>query len=279
MEAIQWIIVSLVTVAQIAAIIRSEKALKREISAKDAALTAKDDALRARDAQIEALRELTSVKVREHYQATKAQLEEYIEQLQATINKLQQQMKMQATSGSSEQNKQIDHEVTATWNEIQARVKNWLNNLEHSNEQIARLVKRAYPRAISDSPETRAALKLLGEAPHKGKIEIIYQRDDPEAFRFARSLYMLLLSNRWEVSAPTPIPIDDSDPRPSSVVAGATDTDVTLLAGYLEDCGTNTNSAYCALVTALGGLGLGLHMSRRDELPPDFFRIVVGPKW
>ncbi len=91
---IQWIIVLLVTLAQIVAIIRSERLLKREIAAKDAALASKDDALSAKDAalaakeetlrikeaQIALLGELTSSKVREHHVATKTQLEEYIDE-------------------------------------------------------------------------------------------------------------------------------------------------------------------------------------------------------
>jgi hypothetical protein len=52
-------------------------------------LAAKDAALLAKEAQIDSLRELTSTQVREHYLATKAQLEDYIEQLKSQVNRLQ----------------------------------------------------------------------------------------------------------------------------------------------------------------------------------------------
>jgi len=277
MQTVQWLIVGLIAIAQIIQIVRSEQALKREIAAKDAALAAKDDALKARDAQIEAIRELTSVKVREHYQATKAQLEEYIEQLQSQLSALQLQSNTQQVSGES-RHEATERDVALTVNQISMRIFQWLENFQLDNQKMARLVRRAAPRSIQDSPATREALKLLGEGP-KGEVEIIYQRDDPEAFEFARNLYMLLLSNRWQITPPTPIPVDDADSRPSSLVAGATNSDVTILAGQLEDCQSRTDTPYCALHAALSGFGLGVHATRRDELPRDFFRIVVGPKW
>lgn len=75
---IPWGIVALTASAQLIEILRSSNAHKSEIKAKDAALAAKD-------AQLETLRELTSVRVREHYLATKAQLEQYVEDLKRQL--------------------------------------------------------------------------------------------------------------------------------------------------------------------------------------------------
>jgi len=286
METIRWIIVALVTISQIAAIIRSERALAREIAAKDAALeakdaalaskdaalAAKDEALRARDAQIEALRELTSVKVREHYQATKAQLEEYIDQLKSRIQEFES-TSHHDTEGIAGVDRAelalvLQDALDATLEKIEVRLE---QDLKATKKKLGR-------RGVTGDQATIDALDLLAKGP-KGELEIIYERDDPEAFHFAQDLYSLLRATGWEANRPTPIPAESADSRPSSIVAGATNSDLTIVAGVLEDCGTRIDTPYCALVAGLQGFGLGLHMTRRDELPPNSFRIVIGPKW
>ncbi len=197
-----------------------------------------------------------------------------IDELKSKVQELQQ---ARIEVNSDERYRAIDRDVKATWAQFQMHLENWFKGIEGSNEKISSLVKKLSPRDITDSPATQEALKLLGTTSHKGEVEILYQRDDPEAFQFARNLYMLLLSNRWSVTSPTAIP--DSDSMPSSIAAGATNSDLTILAGNLEDCQSRLDTPYCVLVAALQGFGLGLHMRRNDELQPNLFRIVIGPRW
>jgi hypothetical protein len=270
-DVVQLTVLGLVAVAQIVQIVRSEQALKREIAAKDAALSAKDDALKARDAQIEALRELTSVKVREHYQATKVQLEEYIDELKSKIQQLESRESGQGKSLDSGEHAKLYLELRdsldATLDKIHARLE----------DELKLTKKRLGQRGVIGDQHTLEALELLSRGP-KGQLEVVYQRDDPEAFHFAQDLYLLLTSTGWEATRPTPIP-NSSDDRPSAVVAGASNTDLTIAARVLEDCRGRTDTAYCALVAGLQRCGLGLHMTQRDDLSPGVFRIIIGPRW
>lgn len=141
-----------------------------------------------------------------------------------------------------------------------------------AEERLERLRKKAAPRAISKTLEPL-------EKGAKGRAEILYQDDLPEAYRFACNLRLCLFASGWEVAEPAPIPRDPERPHvPPAEAAGATNTDVTLKARWLES-EPLADTPYATLCRFFGANDLGLHCQQDESLPPDLFRIVIGPRW
>jgi hypothetical protein len=158
--------------------------------------------------------------------------------------------------------------------QLQLRVEQEALKRVQAEERLERLRKKVAPRGITD-------LEPLEKGP-KARAEILYQDDLPEAYRFACDLRLCLLSTGWEVPEPAPIPPDPARPHvPAATAAGATDTDVTIRARWLEDhtAKPEPDTAYTALHAFFSANGLGVHSQSDLSLPPDFFRIVIGPKW
>jgi hypothetical protein len=137
--------------------------------------------------------------------------------------------------------------------------------------------RRVEPRGFSVDVDPRM-WEILERGP-KGTVEILYQAEDGEAYNFAHQLKMNLRMCHWQVLEPTTFP-PSKDGRPAALVAGANDSDLTILASVLESDRDKSpaETPYQALCGGLKAGGIGLHMSLRPELPPNHFKLLVGPK-
>jgi len=155
--------------------------------------------------------------------------------------------------------------------ELALRIEEESRKRAEAETQLERLRQRVFPRGLK-------SMGPLMEGP-KGRAEVLYQSDLPEAYNFARNVYLCLLAAGWEVSRPAPIPADKSQPHlPSALAAGASDSDVTIRAFRLESEPETTNNPYSMLWRFFRESDLRVHGRQDDSLPLDLFRIVIGPR-
>jgi len=141
------------SIAQIFERIRSDRSPRAEIAAKDAALAAKDS-------QIETLRELTSVRVREHYLATKTQLEDYIEKLKRQIEGLESAPK---TVESRAQSLESDARLSRVFHEMLDQTREWLKVVNRDYRELA-----GEPHEFDHSARGAAKLSAELDRTHPG---------------------------------------------------------------------------------------------------------------
>jgi len=155
---------------------------------------------------------------------------------------------------------------------LELRIEEEARKRAEAEESLERLRKKVAPRMISKTLEPL-------EKGAKGRAEILYQDDLPEAYRFARNLRLCLLASGWEVADPTPILPNPTQPHvPAAEAAGAGDTDVTISARWLESEPETTDTPYATLYKFFVANDLGLRCRQDPNLAPDLLRIVVGPK-
>ena len=133
--------------------------------------------------------------------------------------------------------------------------------------------------------------KLLEGKP-KAPVEIMYPREDFEAYQLALQFRDILRISEWESAEPVPVPPGDV-PRlinqPSIASVGANGAGVTLVIsidseaqiGAVGDVKANSplNALVVAVSRTLGGVSAAT--ARPDVFhvpPPGIIRIVVGPK-
>lgn len=73
----------------------------------------------------------------------------------------------------------------------------------------------------------------------KGKVEILYSRDDPECFEVAQQLWQLLITAKWDVTAPVPIPQNNPSDTlvlgPTSMTVSGQPSGVTIAAYSISE--------------------------------------------
>jgi hypothetical protein len=111
----------------------------------------------------------------------------------------------------------------------------------------------------------------------KGTAEIIYQKDDPEAYTFASDVYKILLSAGWEANPPKPFVA--SGDIPAAIEHGAHDTAVTIRANFKDLRTLQPDSAYSTLQAFFLANDLPPAGSIDESLPFGSCRIVIGPLW
>jgi hypothetical protein len=117
----------------------------------------------------------------------------------------------------------------------------------------------------------------------KGTVEIVYKKDDSEAYSFAESIKDVLVSAGWIVDGPTyKVPTEN---RPFMLgVAGISGNDfaeLALLVGTDEPTKTDESSPLGALVRAFQILGITPMVTMPHETlrpKPGIVRIVVGSR-
>lgn len=138
-----------------------------------------------------------------------------------------------------------------------------------AEESLERVRKKVLPRGL-------ASLDHIMEGA-KGTAEIVYQKDDPEAYTFAGNVYLTLKLAGWDVTPPKPFVA--SGDIPASIEAGAMNTHVTICANFRYLQTTEPNSAYSTLQRFFSANELGVGGSIDESLPFDSCRIVIGPLW
>jgi hypothetical protein len=156
--------------------------------------------------------------------------------------------------------------------ELELRIEEESRKRAQAEERLERVRKKISPRGIT-------ALEPLEKGP-KSRVEILYQRELPEAYNFARDLRLCFVACGWEAGEPRPIPIDETRPHvPAATAAGARNTDVTIRARVLEDWLEKPDSVLATLHAFFRANGLGVSANSNRDLPRDLFQIVIGPKW
>jgi hypothetical protein len=155
------------------------------------------------------------------------------------------------------------------------------------NDKIITLERRVAQRVI-DGPNFKKSLEGKPKAP----VEIMYPKDDFEAFTLANQLRFVLIFSGWQASEPVPVPPSDN-PRlmnlPSTMSVGATAPGVTIVVradtdaeiDAFRDIKANTpfRALMDAISEALGGAGgLATGPGLYGVPPQGTLRIVVGPK-
>jgi hypothetical protein len=153
--------------------------------------------------------------------------------------------------------------------------------------QLERLRAKLGPRKIDPD----IFLKALDGRP-KSPIEIMFPKEDGEAFMLAIQFRDLLRTAKWEASEPVPVPPTDIprlDNQPSHMAAGAQATGVAVVVradtneefDRVTDFKANTsmNALRDALARTLGGVaGYAGGADIFTAPSPGTVRIVVGPK-
>jgi hypothetical protein len=154
------------------------------------------------------------------------------------------------------------------------------------NNETARLRKQIAPRQF-DGDAFRKSLEGKPKAP----VEIMFPREDSEAFRLATEFGNVLKMAGWQTSEPTPIPPGDIprlSKQPSIASVGA-DTGVTVViradsqSDFQSIRDFQAPTALSALVDAITqNLGSARAAGAGPDVfnvpPPGVLRIVVGPK-
>lgn len=147
-----------------------------------------------------------------------------------------------------------------------------------AEERLELLRKNQQPRSL-----VLETFQILESGP-KGAADIFYQREDMEAYELARSIYFALAAGHWRTAEPLPLSPMESDPSrskmPSALAAGAQQNlDVTIVTKRIEEYPfERIETPYAALHRSLEVAALRLGSSQTDELEPDHFKIIVGPK-
>lgn len=153
--------------------------------------------------------------------------------------------------------------------ELLLRIEEESRKRAEAEERLERLRKKVEPRGLT-------SLEHLFEGA-RGSAEIVYQRDDPEAYRFAYDVFLTLQLAKWDVSQPKPF--DASGDLPAAIEAGATNTHVTIRANFRYLKTHEPDSAYSTLVRFFSANELGVHGQIDESLPFESCRIVIGPLW
>ena len=161
----------------------------------------------------------------------------------------------------------------------------------HKEEQIAGLRERAAiaEQAVVDLRlerilrtglfDTRRFIRVLAENP-KATAEILYAREDGEAFEFADLLARCFVVSGWNVpNHPSPIPADPEGAIPGILLIGARPLGITIRAnGPIE-------GPFKAAVDAFKAIERGSVQYRPvassgniDQMPQGLVRIIVGPR-
>jgi hypothetical protein len=156
------------------------------------------------------------------------------------------------------------------------------------NNETARLRKQIAPRHI----DSDVFLKALAGKP-KAPVELMFTKEDGEAFQLALSLRDHLKVAEWTVTEPLPVPATDVarlSNLPSHMAAGGQPTGVALVARADSqeefrifgdrEADTAKNALSRALVQSLGSVsehtgGEGIFTAAP---PSGVIRLVVGPK-
>jgi hypothetical protein len=130
-----------------------------------------------------------------------------------------------------------------------------------------------------------AFVSVLKDKP-KAHVEILYKREDAEAWELASQIVHFLGEGDrqlkgagWEVSGPIALPIESADGPPAEVMFGA-GSGLGVISQYQLHPG-NTDTPLDALVTALEASlsrlsRAGFMTTTIPDMPPNLIRIVVG---
>jgi hypothetical protein len=130
-----------------------------------------------------------------------------------------------------------------------------------------------------------AFVNALKDKP-KARVEVLYKRDDAEAWELAGQIVRALGEGEpplkgagWQVSGPIALPIEGATDPPAEVMFGA-GYGLGVTSQYKFHPG-NSDTSLDALVAALSASlshlsGAGLMTSTIPDMPPNLIRIVVG---
>ena len=151
MDSIQLVITGLSVVAAILAWVAKLRWSKEFADAKEATIAAKDAQIQVLEKQIEDLRDLTPMKLREYVLSIKDQLEEYNDSLQSQVEKLKSEIteKNQQITSLSEEGAQKRSEVEQVKKEKEElnkkvvyleRIRKELKPVQHQAEVTSRTI-------------------------------------------------------------------------------------------------------------------------------------------
>jgi hypothetical protein len=138
--------------------------------------------------------------------------------------------------------------------------------------RLEQLRRQVSARRIDES----AFLKALDGTP-TGNAEIVFPRDDGEAWWLATQLYGLLRQARWNVAFPRPlVPTGRMPPSiaaqiPLTMEVGAQPTGITIVGKQIPGFDAPIKQAFLAS-------GFGISGGTNEMLPDGILLIVVGPK-
>jgi len=155
------------------------------------------------------------------------------------------------------------------------------------NNETARLRKQVGPRQI-DGEEFKKRLEGKPAAP----VEIMFPREDVEAFHLARQFRDVLRLSGWKAPEPVPVPPGDvprllNQPSIASVGASSVGVTVVMRADTNADFetirdikgSTSLNALVDAISQSLGSASAAAAGPDTFHVPPPgVLRIVVGPK-
>jgi hypothetical protein len=160
----------------------------------------------------------------------------------------------------------------------------------HAELETARIKERLAPRFMRREP----FLAALKNQP-KGRVEILYLRDDPECMEVAQNIALLLEEAHWTVLSRGPLRANDDAPGannlPSMMTVGGQPSGITVIAHSLTpeefDAASNrmfgkpwTKTPYTVLSYAITqGIGRVNGAGGAPIPPPEgTLRITVAPK-
>lgn len=165
----------------------------------------------------------------------------------------------------------------------------WEKDRTESKERVAaaelrteQLRKQMGPRII-DRELFRAAISQQS----KSKVEILYLRDDSEAFTLALQIQNNLLAAGWSVGDPKPIRVNGDSDKPSVLVVGGWHNGV-IVATHSFDPADQADSisftdetkktSFAGLSNALLRTIGGVIGKSDSSIPSGTIRVIVGPK-
>ena len=183
------------------------------------------------------------------------------------------------------------HKITAEANkriaELNGEIANANARQAEAELKLEQLRQRVGPRQINQE----AFLKVL-EGKAMAPVEIMYPREDGEAFNLSIQIRDLLRAAQWQASEPLPVPpnvVARLANQPSHMAVGGQPTGVSVVVRAdtqeefraLQDREANTpiNAIVKALLSTLGSISSYAGGSDIFTAPPNgIVRIVVGPK-
>jgi hypothetical protein len=170
------------------------------------------------------------------------------------------------------------NERTAT---LSLKVEEEARKRAEAEERLALIRERLEPRHM---PGT-FMVTLKDKA--KGKASILYPIQDGEAYLLTMQLYGLLRAAGWTSDFPEPIDLakhatfsTSEDPWiskiPSTMAAGGQASGISIVANRIPH--RSEEGLLNVLTNAFLASGFGVGLGRDENLPDNFFRIIVGPK-
>ena len=131
------------------------------------------------------------------------------------------------------------------------------------------------------SMDRKRFVETLNGAPPE-KVEVLYERENEEAYTFAFAIALALGSGNgnagWSVSGPRPVTEEDALPH---LYAHPKNVPLIMRAGGEGGCGIIAKSVPAALREALANTGVLTQIRGQEEpnMPDGIVRIVIGKQW